>query len=107
MEGCGFRDLSPEFDKLGVRIVGVSFDPPADTARWVEHEKFPFEVWSDESRALALAFGAADSAEARAPSRVTVLLDAEGKVLLRYGSVWVTSHPQDVLEDARRVLPKR
>ncbi|MBW2258134.1 MAG: redoxin domain-containing protein, partial [Deltaproteobacteria bacterium] len=34
MEGCGYRDLQEQFDALGVRIVGVSFDAPEKNAAW-------------------------------------------------------------------------
>jgi peroxiredoxin len=84
--------------------VGVSFDPPADTARWVENQKFPFEVWTDTNRTLAMAYGAAESADASRPSRVTVMLDANADLLLTYGSVSVQTHPEDVLRDAQSLF---
>lgn len=84
----------------------MSFDPPADTAKWVENQKFPFEVWTDSSRVLAVALGAADDVKAEKPRRVSAILDAEGKVLVRYDTVGVMAHPAEVLEDAKRVLKK-
>jgi peroxiredoxin len=83
-----------------VRIVGVSFDPPSDTARWVENQAFPFEVWTDTNRTLAMAYGAAASPDATHPARMTVLLDQDADLALTYGSVSVQSHPEDVLQDA-------
>jgi peroxiredoxin len=89
------------FDALGVRIVAVSFGGPERTKPWVEEEKFPFEVWTDTDRTLAHALGAGDGAM---PARVTALIDAQGKVVLTYPEVDVTSGPEDVLDDAAVVF---
>lgn len=87
---------------MGARIVGVSFGSPEVTARWVEHEKFPFEVWTDTDRQLALAFGAVDDAQQNYPRRITVVLDANGKVILEYRSASFLTNPEDVLTDLRK-----
>jgi len=89
---------------LGARIVGVSFGSPEVTARWIEHEKFPFEVWTDTDRQLALAFGAVDDPKQSYPRRITVVLDASGKVILEYRSVNFLTNPEDVLSDLRKKL---
>jgi peroxiredoxin len=87
-----------------VRIVGVSFNKPARNLAWSQSQAFPFELWSDEARDLALYYGAATSRKAFAPSRITVLLDGTGTLLLRYDDVSVGTHPGDVLEDCRALF---
>jgi peroxiredoxin len=82
-----------------VQIVAVGFDPPGRNAAWAEEEGFPFEVWTDESRALALAYGAVSSASASFPARLTVILDADGNQLLEYQVTSVGTHPGQVLAD--------
>ncbi len=78
----------------------MGFDPPADTAAWVEREGFPYEVWTDDDRTLALTYGAASSASANYPARITVLLDADGALLLEYtDNLSLGEHPSDVLAD--------
>ena len=47
MEGCGYRDLQADFDALGVVIVGVGLDEPADNLAWAEDEGFTYELWTD------------------------------------------------------------
>ena len=84
-----------------MRIVGVSFNKPKKNLSWAASQSFPFELWSDDARDLALYYGAATSRKAFAPSRITVLLDARGDLLLRYDDVSVGTHPADVLEDCR------
>ncbi len=87
-----------------MRIVGVSFNKPARNLAWSTSQAFPFELWSDEARDLAVHYGAATSRKAFAPSRITVLLDASGALLLRYDDVNVGTHPADVLEDCRALF---
>lgn len=102
MEGCGYRDLQGDFEELGVEIVGVSFDSPAENAAWKRDEGFRFELWTDTERDLALYYGAAASASASAPSRITVLLDATGTLVLEYKEdIDVGTHPGHVLDDCR------
>ena len=79
----------------------MSFDEPSSLQSWAEDEGFEYELWNDDDRTLAMHYGAADSASAWAPSRMTVLLDAEGNQLLEYqvGGFGFTTHPAEVLED--------
>jgi peroxiredoxin len=81
----------------------VSWGVPEDAAKWVESQRFGFEVWSDKDRTLSQTYGAAGARPF--PARVTVVLDAQGALLLKYDSVDVGTHPQDVLDDLRAVLP--
>ncbi|MCB9761770.1 MAG: redoxin domain-containing protein [Alphaproteobacteria bacterium] len=101
MEGCGYRDLYEEFQALGVEIVGVGFDPPSETGPWVAEEGFQYEIWTDDARTLALTYGAATSATQSSPSRVSVILDAQGDVALEYPRVNFNAHPAEVLEDCQ------
>lgn len=84
-----------------MEIIGVSFGAPAKTSKWVENQQFGFEVWTDTEKVLADALGAGTG---NTPRRVSVLLDAEGVVVLRYGEVAVGTHPGDVLEDAKKLF---
>jgi peroxiredoxin len=84
-----------------VQIVAVSFGEPDVTSTWVAEEKFPFEVWTDDARTLATAYGASPDADDGYPKRITVILDASGAEVLRYDSVSVRTHPEDVLADCK------
>jgi peroxiredoxin len=85
---------------MGVVIVGVSFDPPAENHAWSVDEGFGFELWTDDRRELALYYGAADAPTDGAPDRITVVLDATGTLALEYrAGIDVGTHPRDVLGD--------
>ena len=77
----------------------MSFDRPALNNAFRSGQSFPFPLWSDEARELALFFGAAASAEAGYASRITVVLDEQGRWLLTYPSVNVSTHAETVLAD--------
>jgi peroxiredoxin Q/BCP len=98
-EGRGLRDRFDEFRARGVEIVGVSFDPPAANAAFVEAERFPFRLLSDSQRALANAVGAAETEDAPAARRVSYLVGPDGNVRHVYGTVTPASHAGDVLAD--------
>jgi len=98
-EGCELRDNFAAFQKLGVQVVGVSFDSPQDNARFAAQERFPFPLLSDQNRELAVKVGAADSPKALWARRISYLVGADGKVLKVYPKVSPASHAKEVLED--------
>lgn len=85
--------------------MGASFAAPATNADWIEKESFNFEVWDDDDKTLALYYGAIDKKIAPLPSRITKLLDADGKLILEYvDSINTGTHPQDVLDDCIKIF---
>ena len=89
---------------MGVNIVGVGFGDVDTIADWVEDEGFQYEMWSDTEKTLAMAYGAADSKSAWLPDRITVLLDADGNLLLEYLNVSTGTHPNEVFEDCLQLF---
>jgi peroxiredoxin Q/BCP len=98
-EGRQLRDRFADFQKRGVEVLGVSFDTPDKNAEFVRAEEFPFRLLSDDDHALAVAVGAARSAEQSTASRISYLVGADGKVRRAYGEVQPASHAGQVLED--------
>ena len=82
-----------------MEIVGASFNEPSDNEAWVIDQGFQYEVWRDDDKTLAVTYGAVGSVFEFIPGRITVLLDADGSLLLEYPSVDIDVHPQQVLED--------
>jgi len=98
-EGQALRDRYAEFQAAGVAIYGVSFDAPADNARFAAAESFPFALLSDERRALAVQVGAADAVAQPTARRISYLVGADGTVLEAYESVAPAAHAGEVLSD--------
>lgn len=57
-EACDFRDNYAAFLDAGYAVVGVSPDAPERNAQFKDKEGLPFPLLSDQSHAVAVAFGA-------------------------------------------------
>jgi len=79
-QGCAFRDHSPAYTERKVEILGVSVDPPAANRAFVEKFGFPFRLLSDEKRAVAMAYGACETAQDQYARRITYVIGADGKI---------------------------
>ncbi len=97
-EGCAFRDLATGFRDRAVVIVGVSFDSTEDNAAFAREQRFPFDLLSDQDRAIGLAYGACDAASDAFPRRITYLIDPGGLVVRCWTSVDVAGHAAQVLD---------
>lgn len=72
---------------------------------WAEDEGFQFELWTDDDdRTLAITYGAATTPSASAASRVSVILDENGVLILEYPSVNPSTGPQEALEDCQALF---
>lgn len=76
----GFRDRAPEFDTLGVRVFGVSFDPPEKNAAFARKYDFPFPLLCDTEKRMGLAFGACVDESDGYAARLTFVISPEGVV---------------------------
>jgi peroxiredoxin len=54
-QSCGFRDLYPEFTRLGVAVFGVSTQDTGYQGEFVERNHVPFELLSDRDLLLTRA----------------------------------------------------
>jgi peroxiredoxin Q/BCP len=106
VEGRALRDSYVQFQERGVVVLGVSFDDPANNARFVEEEQFPFRLLSDADRSLAVRVGAADSVSQPAARRISYLVGPNGKVLQAYPDVNPQIHAEQVLADLAEIMPK-
>ena len=84
--------------ELDVTVVGVSVDDQAKNAAFRKENDLPFTLLCDEDRKVAMAYGAADTADARFARRIAVLIAADGRVEQRWDRVKVRSFATDVLE---------
>ncbi len=57
VQACGLRDTKPQLDGLNVTVLGISPDPVAKLARFVDKHQLNFSLLSDEDHAIADAFG--------------------------------------------------
>lgn len=69
-----------------------------ENAAFVEKEKFPFPLLSDERREAGLAYGACDSPDARRARRISYVIGPDGKIVSAYPAVSPASHARQVLD---------
>ncbi len=56
-QACEFRDMQADYDAAGVRIVGVSPDPPSSHVKFRDKHGLPFTLLSDPDHTAAEAYG--------------------------------------------------
>ena len=56
-EACEFRDLQPDYDAAGARVVGVSPDPLTSHAKFRDKHGLGFTLLSDPDHEAAEAYG--------------------------------------------------
>lgn len=80
-------------------LLGVTFSPQDDLKSWAEEVGLECDLLCDMNRAVAIAYGAADSADQERPKRVSVLVGPDGKVVRTYASPDAAGHPAEALAD--------
>lgn len=107
-EAQAFTASKPEFDALGVKILGVSKDPPKKHQKFIDKYDLKIDLASDEETALAEAIGVWVEKSMYGKTymgleRSTFLIDADGKVAQIWRKVKVKEHEQAVLAAAKEL----
>ena len=105
-EGQNFRDLYPEFQKLGCAIAGVSRDSLKSHENFKAKMKFPFELLSDSDETACKLYDVIKmknmyGKKVRGIERSTFAIDAKGVVRREWRGVKVPGHAAEVLEFVR------
>jgi thioredoxin-dependent peroxiredoxin len=56
-QACAFRDLHPEIQKAGLRVVGISPQKPESHAKFREKHRLPYVLLSDEQKTVVKMYG--------------------------------------------------
>lgn len=107
-EGKEFRDLHAEFERLGIRVYGVSRDKLGAHERFKAKHGFPFELIADPEEKLCEAFGVMKDKNmygkrVRGIERSTFLLDAGGTLRAEWRKVKPAGHAAAMLEAAKNL----
>jgi thioredoxin-dependent peroxiredoxin len=97
-EACAFRDSWDRYQKAGVQIFGVSGDDQKSHEQFAKEQKLPFPLLADPDQTWIKAFGV--STKLGMASRVSFLVDKNGKVSKVYPEVDPGVHADEVLKDA-------
>ncbi|HEY2817680.1 MAG TPA: peroxiredoxin [Casimicrobiaceae bacterium] len=103
VEGTQFRDLHPQFKKLGAVVAGCSRDSLKSHEGFKSKMAFPFELISDVDEKLCSQFGVIKmknmyGKKVRGIERSTFVIDRDGKLAKEWRGVKVPGHAEAVLE---------
>ena len=96
MEGQGFRDDFKTFENKGIQIFGVSLDNESDNKAFAEKFSFPYPLLCDVNREIALAYHAVKNKDDHYASRVSYVIDEEGKIIESIENVDTKNHSKDL-----------
>ncbi|MDF3129779.1 peroxiredoxin [Kiritimatiellaeota bacterium B1221] len=103
-EACTFRDLSADFEKLDVVVLGVSPDSAEDHEAFSKKFNLPFPLLSDPEKEVMTAYGAYGEKMMYGKIKIgvirsTTVIGPDGKVLKHWKKVpKAETHPEKVLE---------
>jgi thioredoxin-dependent peroxiredoxin len=105
-EAQDFTALAPEFEKAGVKVVGVSRDPMKKHDKFIAKYALAVPLASDEDGRISDAFGtwvekSMYGRKYMGMERATFLIGSDGRVLRAWRKVKVPGHAQEVLKAAR------
>jgi peroxiredoxin Q/BCP len=97
-EACAFRDTWERYQKAGVQVFGVSADDQKSHEAFAKEQRLPFPILADPQETWIKAFGV--STKLGMASRVSFLVDKNGKIAKVYPDVDPGIHADEVLKDA-------
>jgi len=102
-EACSFRDSSAEYERRGVKVLGVSPDDEKSHRKFAEKYSLPFTLLADTDHSVADLFGVYGEKQFMGRkymgvNRITFLIDEEGRVRKVFDKVKVEEHADEVLK---------
>jgi peroxiredoxin Q/BCP len=80
-----------------VQVLGVSFDDVEKNRKFAEKFRFPFPLLCDTTRAIGVAYGAADDAGASTARRIGYIIGPDGVILHAPGKVKASAFPEECM----------
>ena len=108
-EACAFRDARQEFDKRGVKIVGISKDTVALHKKFAEKYRLNFPLLADHEHQVIEAYGAWGKKKFMGREffgilRSTFLINPKGEIVKEYKNVNPITHSSEILRDLEKFV---
>jgi peroxiredoxin Q/BCP len=105
-ESIAFSGLKEEFDKLGVKVFGISKDSMKSHEKFADKHGLTVPLLSDEGSDVAEQYGVWKEKSMYGKTfwgieRSTFLIDGEGRIGREWRKVKVPGHAEEVLDAAR------
>lgn len=103
IQACGVRDRAADYEKAGVRVLGVSPDEVADVKKFAEKFDLEFTLLADADHAVAEAYGvwgekSLYGRKYMGVTRATFIVDPDGRIARAFPKVSPKTHDDVVLE---------
>ncbi len=98
-EACLFQDNLPNFDKLKIKVLGVSADSVGSHRKFAEKYNLNLTLLSDDKKEVIKSYGA----DGISVKRISYLVDPQGQIYKVYAKVKPETHAEEVLADLRAV----
>ena len=103
-EACGIRDNMTSFNRLGIKVLGVSADSAKSHKKFAEKYKLNFPLLADENKVVCKLYEVWKpkkfmGKEFLGVVRSSFLINPEGKIAKIYEQVKPEGHAQEVLTD--------
>ena len=107
-EACAIADVYNDFNRLGLQVLGVSKDTPASHKKFAQKYNLPFALLSDTELEVAKAYDAWQEKSMYGKSfmgvsRISYLIDPEGRISRVYPKVDPASHALEILKDLKEM----
>lgn len=104
-QSCAVRDAAPDFDGLGVDVVGISPDTPERQKKFDDKYGLGFPLLADDDHAVADKWGVWGEKSMYGRKymgivRSSFLIDEKGKV----AGAWYKVSPKNTVPNARKLL---
>ena len=107
-EACAIRDSLPDFNKLKIKVLGVSANSVKSHRKFADKYRLPFTLLADEEKKVVRPYGVWAKKkfmgrEYMGTLRTSFLIDPKGKIAKIYEEVKPELHAEEVLEDVRNL----
>lgn len=108
IEACDFRDFHGDFNKMGVRVLGVSPDSVKSHDKFIGKHELPFELLSDEGKTMLEAYDVWKEKSMYGKKymgieRTTMIVNPQGKIAAIWNKVSVSGHVKEVLDKLKEL----
>jgi len=110
VEGQALRDRAEDFERADCRVIGLSFDTPAENKAFADAQQFGFTLLSDVDGQVGRRYRVlrdADDQYAAFPQRISYLVDPAGTIRRTYPVSDVGGHAEEVLRDLAELRSAR
>lgn len=100
-EACGIRDSWTKFKENGIVVLGVSVDSKGSIKNFIDENNLNFPLLSDNTKKVCRAYGVLNNLGVA--SRITFVIDKNGKIADIIRDVDVSTHADDVYKLAEKL----